>query len=163
MEVLVLKMPKISKKRRKLIVQFVEYMISGGAYFWVGYVILLYLYHSLGWSLWWSTIVSNVIGWTVNYILQRYWVFRNPHLKGKLAQTGARYIFITLVDFVLNYFILYALKKYFNLDPAIGQFISSAFFTVWNYVWYKYWVFPERLPAPHHPARKHVRPHHMKV
>src|SRR5581483_3087125 len=121
-------MPKISKKRRKLIVQFVEYMISGGAYFWVGYVILLYLYHSLHWSLWWSTIVSNIIGWAVNYMLQRYWVFRNPHLKNKLAQTSIRYIIITLVDFVLNYLILYWLKKSFSIDPAIGQFISSAFF-----------------------------------
>lgn len=155
-------MPKITKKRRRLIVQFVEYMVSGGAYFWVGYVILNYLYYSLHWGLWWSTIVSNSIGWTVNFLLQRYWVFKNPHLKKHLGQVTGRYIFITLVDFVLNYFILFFLTQV-GITPAIGQFISAAFFTVWNYAWYRWWVFPERLPAPRHPARKHVRPHHLAV
>src|SRR5579859_2388311 len=155
-------MLKINKKRRKLIVQFVEYMVSGGAYFWVGYVILNYLYYSLHWSLWWSTIVSNTIGWAVNFLLQRYWVFKNPHLKKHLGRVTGRYIFITLIDFGLNYLILYQLRLV-GITPALGQFVSAGFFTVWNYVWYKYWVFPERLPAPRHPARKHVRPHHLKV
>src|ERR1700740_598579 len=99
-------MAKKSKPRRKLIVQFVEYMVSGGVYFCVGYGILDYLYYVLHWSLWWSTIISNVIGWTVNFILQRFWVFNNKSLKGHQTQVTRRYTFITLVDFVLNYFIL---------------------------------------------------------
>jgi len=131
-------------KKHKTLIQFVEYMISGGAYFWVGYVILLYLYHGLHWSLWWSTIVSNVIGWAVNFVLQRFWVFNNKSLKGHQTQVTGRYIFITLVDFILNYYILLGLKKV-NIDPAIGQFISSGFFTVWNWFWYKFWVFPEHM------------------
>lgn len=131
-------------KNRKLVVQFVEYLISGGAYFWVGYGILDYLYYFAHWSLWWSTIISNVIGWAVNFLLQRFWVFNNKALKGHQTQVTGRYIFITLVDFVLNYFILYALKLV-GITPAIGQFISSAFFTVWNWFWYKFWVFPEHM------------------
>jgi len=126
----------------------VEYMISGGVYFWVGYVILNYLYYSQGWKngalFWWATIISNVVGWTVNYILQRFWVFNNKSLKAHQTQVTGRYIFITLVDFVLNYFILYGLKAV-GITPAIGQFISSGFFTVWNYFWYRFWVFPEHM------------------
>lgn len=161
-------MAKINKRRRKLIVQFIEYMIAGGAYFWSGYLAFAFLYGdsanhwpSLHWNLWWSTIISNVFGWTVNFLLQRYWVFKNPHLKGKLAKVTGRYLFITLVDFLLNYIILYALKQV-GITPYIGQFISSGFFTVWNYFWYRFWVFPERIPAPRHPARKHIRPHHLR-
>ena len=135
-------MAKKSKNNRKVAVQFVEYLISGGAYFWVGYAILDYLYYAQHWSLWWATIFSNVIGWTVNFILQRFWVFSNNSLKGHQTQVTYRYIFITLVDFVLNYFILYGLKSV-GITPAIGQFISSAFFTLWNWFWYKFWVFPE--------------------
>ncbi len=132
------------KNQRKLIVQFVEYMVSGGVYFWVGYTILDYLYYAAHWSLWWSTIVSNVIGWSVNFILQRFWVFNNRTLKEHQTQVTGRYIFITLVDFILNYFILYGLKLA-GITPAIGQFISSAFFTVWNYLWYRFWVFPQKF------------------
>jgi len=154
-------MSKITRRRRKLIIQFVEYMVSGGAYFWSGYFLLNYLYYSLDWSLWWATITSNIFGWTINFILQRYWVFRNPHLKGKLAVVSGRYMVITLADFLLNYVILYYLNQV-GITPAVGQFISAGFFTIWNYAWYRWWVFPERIPAPRHPARRHVRPHHMK-
>ncbi|MGA3150550.1 MAG: GtrA family protein [Candidatus Saccharimonadales bacterium] len=137
-------MKKPRQNRRKLLIQFIEYMISGGAYFWVGYVLLDYLYYAQHWSLWWSTIVSNVIGWSVNFALQRYWVFNNRALKGHQTEVTSRYIFITLVDFVLNYFILYGLRQV-GITPAIGQFISSAFFTGWNYFWYRFWVFPEHM------------------
>ncbi len=135
-------MVKINRKNRKLIIQFIEYMISGGAYFWSGYALFAYLWSGLDWSLWWATITSSVFGWTVNYILQRYWVFTNKNLKGHQTQVTSRYIFITLVDFVLNYFILYSLRKV-GITPYIGQFVSSGFFTVWNYLWYRFWVFPE--------------------
>jgi putative flippase GtrA len=129
-------------KKHKLLIQFVEYIISGGAYFWVGYGILDYLYYVQHWNLWWSTIVSNVIGWMVNFVLQRFWVFNNKALKGHQTQVTSRYTLITLVDFVLNYFILFGLRTV-GITPAIGQFISSAFFTAWNWFWYKFWVFPE--------------------
>lgn len=131
-------------KNRKTLIQFVEYMISGGAYFWVGYGLFAYLWSGLHWSLWWATITSNVAGWSVNYAMQRYWVFNNKKLKGHQTQVTGRYIFITLVDFVLNYFILYGLRK-IGISPYIGQFISSGFFTVWNFAWYKLWVFPDNF------------------
>lgn len=144
-------MARKSKKQRRVLIQFVEYMISGGAYFWSGYLAFAFLYGndsgswpSLHWGLWWSTIVSNLFGWTVNFILQRFWVFSNQSLKGHATQVTGRYIFITLVDFVLNYFILLGLKN-IGITPYIGQFISSGFFTVWNWFWYKYWVFTDNF------------------
>jgi putative flippase GtrA len=140
-------MAKRSKnQRRKTLIQFVEYMISGGAYFWSGYALFAYLWSGLHWSLWWATITSNVFGWSVNYILQRFWVFNNKALKGHQTQVTTRYIIITLVDFVLNYFILYSLRR-IGITPYIGQFISSGFFTIWNYLWYRYWVFPEKIKS----------------
>jgi len=142
--------PKRSKQQRKLIIQFVEYMVSGGVYFWVGYLLLDYLYYARHWSLWWSTIISNVIGWAVNFTLQRFWVFNNKALKDHQTQVTSRYILITLVDFLMSYAILYSLRKV-GITPAIGQFISSAFFTFWNYLWYRFWVFPEHMAK--HKAR----------
>ena len=138
-------MKKLTSKNRKLGVQFIEYMISGGAYFWTGYGIFALLWSGLGWSLWWAKLSANVVGWTVNFVLQRYWVFRNPHLKGHATSVTGRYALITLVDFVMDYFIVYGLRQVFGVTPYIGQFISSAFFTVWNYLWYRFWVFPEHM------------------
>lgn len=154
-------MPKINTKKRRLLIQIVEYLISGGAYFWTGYATFAYLWSVLDWSLWWAKLGANIIGWTVNFLLQRYWVFRNPHLKGHLGEVSTRYLIITWIDFMLDYLIVYWLQS-IGITPYVGQFASAGFFTVWNYFWYRYWVFPQRLPSPRHPVRKHVRPHHMQ-
>ena len=130
-------------KSHKRLIQFIEYMISGGAYFWSGYGLFALLWSGLGWNLWWSTITSSVFGWVVNYLLQRHWVFNNPELKNHKTKVSGRYIFITLVDFLLNYLILYGLRQN-GITPYIGQFISAGFFTGWNYVWYRFWVFPDK-------------------
>jgi putative flippase GtrA len=141
------------KRRKKLIIQFVEYMISGGAYFWSGSLVFFAFDKGLHASLFWAKLVSNLAGWTVNYTLQRYWVFKNPHLKDHLAKTNGRYIFITLVDFLLDYLIVAGLKSA-GLTPYLGQFASAGFFTVWNYLWYRFWVFPETHKKGVRPRRK---------
>lgn len=143
----------ITKRNKRLLIQFAEYMISGGAYFWTGYLIFFIADKGLHFNLWWAKLLANIAGWTINYILQRYWVFKNPRLKGHLAETGARYMFITLVNFVLDYLIVAALKSA-GLTPYIGQFVSSAFFTVWNYFWYRFWVFPESHKKGVKPRRR---------
>ena len=135
---------KAFKNNRKLYVQAVEYMVSGGVYFWVGYLLLDLFYYVWDWSLWWSTIISSIIGWAVNYALQYYWVFKSPTLKEHQTRTTSRYIIITVADWIINYLILAALQS-INITPAIGQFISAAFFTVWNYLWYRFWVFPDQF------------------
>jgi putative flippase GtrA len=85
-------MAKSTKQNRKLTVQFVEYMVSGGVYFWVGYLLLDYLYYVLHWSLWWATILSNIAGWSVNYLWYRFWVFPEKLAKKKKVVTPARVV-----------------------------------------------------------------------
>jgi len=143
----------LRKRQKKLLIQIVEYMISGGAYFWTGYLTFFIADQIFGWSLWWAKLLANVVGWIVNFILQRYWVFKNPNLKGHLGATSGRYIFITLINFVIDYLIVATLKN-FGISPYIGQFISAGFFTFWNYFWYRFWVFPEQHKKGLKPRRK---------
>src|SRR3989344_7807723 len=131
-------------KQRREVSRLVEYIISGGAYFWAGYLAFFVGDQILHLSLWWAKLAANVFGWTVNYLLQRYWVFNNPQLAQHKTEVTYRYIFITLVDFVLDYLIVASLKS-FGITPYIGQFVSAGFFTVWNYIWYRWWVFPEKF------------------
>lgn len=137
-------MKKFKKSQKREVRRITEYMISGGAYFWSGYATFFVLDSILHASFFWAKSVATLLGWLVNYALQRYWVFRNPKLQKHQAEVTSRYVAITLVNFVLDYLIVYGLKVV-GISPYIGQFVSSAFFTVWNYVWYKYWVFPEKF------------------
>jgi putative flippase GtrA len=135
---------KVTKKQSKEIKRFTQYMVSGGAYFWSGYLVYFFIDKGLGLAFFWAKSVSTLAGWTVNYVLQRYWVFKNPELAKHQTQVTGRYTFITLLDFVLDFLIVYGLKLV-GISPYIGQFVSSAFFTVWNYFWYKYYVFPDKF------------------
>ncbi len=132
-----------TKARRQTAKQIVEYIVSGGAFFWSGYLAFFVFDKGFHLNLFWSKIGADVVGWVVNYMLQRYWVFNNAELsKHKTAVTG-RYLIITGVDFLIDYLIVLKLKQ-LGITPYIGQFVSSGFFTVWNYFWYKYWVFPTK-------------------
>jgi putative flippase GtrA len=117
---------KLKKKERRELIRIVEYLVSGGAFFWSGYIALIVFKAGFGFSLWWATSLSYLIGWTVNYLLQRFWVFKNPRLaKHELEVTG-RYLLISLVNLFINYLILWWLES-IGITVYIGQFISSGF------------------------------------
>ena len=133
------------KKHRKLIVQFTEYMISGGVWFWSGYILIVFLDNHIG--LFWANLIGNAVGISLNFILNRLWVFKTKR-SDNLQETAVRYVVYTALNaFLLNYAILLALREYGGIGPEIGQFIASGFFTVWNYYWYKKWVFKHQ-PQP---------------
>jgi putative flippase GtrA len=142
---------RTNHRTNHLVIQFLVYMISGGAYFWSGYALFALLWSDLGWSLWWAKLAANLFGWTINFFLQRYWVFNNASLKSRQTQVTGRYIFITLVDFMLDYGIVASLKTA-SITPYVGQFVSAGFFTAWNYCWNRFWVFPENLAGKKAPT-----------
>ena len=131
-------------KQKGEVRRFGEYLVSGGAYFWSGYGMFFVLDGLFGIELWWAKLGANMTGWTVNFLLQRYWVFRNPDLAKHQAEVTTRYIIITLLNFVIDYYIVAGLRQA-GLTPYLGQFVSAAFFTPWNYLWYKHWVFPKKI------------------
>ena len=142
-------MKKITKKNRKLIIQFAEYMVAGGAYFWSAYFIILFLTPVIG--LWWANIIGNAVGVSVNFVLERYWVFEGSK-KRHLTEVSWKYIVFTAANFLISYLILSGLQN-IGISVAIGQFISAGFFTVWNYFWYRFWVFkgkPQARRIRHH-------------
>lgn len=133
---------KIKKKTKKILIQFAEYMFSGGVWFWSGYVLIVVLDDVIG--LFAANLIGNAVGITLNFILNRLWVFKTKR-KRKLHDTAGRYIVYTALNaFLLNFLILYGLREGIGLDPAFGQFLASGFFTFWNYFWYKKWVFKGR-------------------
>jgi len=137
---------KLKKKEKRELKRITEYMISGGAYFWSGYGTFFVLDKLLGASFFWAKSGATLVGWVVNFVLQRYWVFNNKNLAKHQTEVTTRYIGITLTNFVLDFLIVFGLKE-MGISPYIGQFIAAGFFTVWNYLWYRYYVFPEKYPT----------------
>jgi putative flippase GtrA len=123
--------------------QILKYVAGGWLYFWSGYAIFAVCYSIFDWWWLWAKVAADAVGWSLNYIVQRYWAFNSDHLKLSEMQHVGRYLFIETVGFVLDYAIIAGLKA-IGITPYIGFFISAGFFAVWSFLWYKYWVFPEK-------------------
>ncbi len=136
------------KKSKSEANRFIEYMITGGAWFWSGYAFFALMYSVLGFDVVTSKVTSYLFGLTVNFLLERYWVFNGREARKQLDKVSIRYIIISAVNLVIDTAIVWGLDQY-GISPYIGQFISSGFFTVWNYFWYRLWVF-----ARHEPPRR---------
>lgn len=126
--------------RHRRLVQFAEYMVGGGVYFVSGFIIFAILYSGLGWDWLWAKIIADAIGWTLNYLIQRYWAFNDNLLRKRELQVGERYLVITLANFAIDYAIVASMKT-LGVTPYLGMITSSLFFTAWNYLWYRFWVF----------------------
>lgn len=125
---------------RKDVVQFLIYMVGGSVYFWSGYIVFAFCYSGLHWDWLIAKLAADVIGWSLNYVIQRYWAFNKQSLAHHEGQTIGRFGLVSLLNLALDYAIIASLKAA-GISPYIGFFISSAFFTVWNYAWYRFWVF----------------------
>jgi putative flippase GtrA len=125
---------------RRQVIQFLEYLVGGVSYFWSGYAVFALCYSGLHWNWFPAKMLADAVGWTINYLIQRYWAFANPALRKQEGTTLGKYSAITAVNFILDYLIIWGLKRV-GITPYIGFFISAGFFMVWNYLWYRFWVF----------------------
>ncbi len=114
----------------------IGYAAGGGAYFWSSWLIITFGTAYIG--LWWANIIGNTVGVFLNYLAQRFWAFPGKNI----FNSGWKFVLITLVNFVISYFILKWLTD-LGVPLWLAQFISAGFFTAWNYAWYKLWVFKD--------------------
>lgn len=138
-------------RRNQLLQQFGKYLTGGSLYFWVGYGIFALCYSGFHWHWFPAKVVSDIIGWTLNYLVQRLWAFKGQAHLSEMQHAG-RYITIETVGFVLDYALIGGLNA-IGITPYIGFFISGIFFTFWSFLWYRYWVFPEQRATKSGPSK----------
>jgi putative flippase GtrA len=135
-----------TRTKQTLLQQIIRYTISGGAFFWSGYLMFALLYSGLDLGVGWSKVLSYLFGLSVNFALTRWWVFRTREPLQHLPEVSIRYLGLAGVNLAIDYGIVIGLDS-LGITPYIGQFISAGFFTVWNFFFYKFWVFS---PHVHH-------------
>ncbi len=134
----------MKKKQKKELIRFSEYMAAGGAQFWSGYAAFALFDQIFGITFWWAKSISYFLGVSVNFFLERFWVFGQKKIsKKQIETTASRFYSLMFVNFLIDLAIVGGLRE-IGISPYIGQFISAGFFTVWNYVFFKLWVFHKR-------------------
>lgn len=117
--------------------------MGGSVFFFSGYLIFTICYSALHWQWWQAKLLGDAVGWSLNYLVQRYWAFTNSRLQKHEAATRWRYVGLSVMDTIIDYAIVGGLAAV-GITPYIGMFAAAGFFTVWNYLWYRFWVFVPR-------------------
>lgn len=130
----------MKQKTNSFIKQFAKYMVGGGVYFWSGYAVFAIAYSGFGLNVGLSKICADSVGLTLNFFVQRWWAFRTGKGPQNVRHSGKRYFTLVVINLAIDYFIVLGLAA-IGVTPYAGQFISAGFMTVWNWAWYKYWVF----------------------
>lgn len=126
--------------QHRRLVQFMEYAVGGGLYFTVGYAIFAICYSGFGWPWWIGKILGDIIGWSLNFLIQRYWAFNSKALYKHEWDNRIRYIAFTVMNIALDFLIIAGLHE-IGITPYIGMLVAGVFFTGWNYLGYRFWVF----------------------
>lgn len=150
-------------KQKKESRRVAEYLVSGGAWFWSGYLLFGLLFSVFGVAIVPAKIASYLFGLFVNFMLQRFWVFDSRDARKQLDVVTGRYIVLSVLNLGIDTLIVWSLNEV-GVTPYIGQFVSAGFFTVWNYAWYKLWVFAKKTaPGPKRAAAPTIRrPRHVR-
>jgi len=134
-------MKKLKKKQVKEVKRFSKYLVGGNAQFWSGYTAFALFDAVFGINFWPAKIAAYGVGISVNFVIERFWAFGGKHIGKRQVETSAqRYYLLMFVNFVLDLIIVGGLRE-LGLTPYLGQFVSAGFFTFWNYLIFKLWVF----------------------
>ena len=129
---------------KKSVKQFVWYNMGGIAFFVIGYLIFTLLYGVLSWNWFVAKVIADLVGTTVNYLVQRFVAFREESRGQSERKLALHFSMLGLINVVIDYAIVGGLKA-LGVTPFIGMFVAAGFFTVWKFIWYKRWVFkPKR-------------------
>lgn len=131
----------------RLIVEFIKLQIAGNVLFWGTYIGFPIFHEILYWPSFWALFTASLIGNVLFFILDKKWVFSDQTSKKRRTRTEViRFTLFMTLNFFINLGIVEGLKVYFGVSEYIGQFVAAFFFTVWNYVGLKFWVFGSGIP-----------------
>lgn len=120
--------------------RFLRSYVGGTVYFWSGYGIFAILYSGFGWDWLYAKIICDIVGLSLNYLVQRFWAFSDMAAGRKEQAMAGKFSVVSVVGIGLDYAIISGLKA-IGVSPYLGFFISAGVMTIWSYSWYRFWVF----------------------
>lgn len=130
----------VSQPSRQNIIQFTLYNVGGLVYFAVGYLLFVGLYGGLHWSWFVAKVAADLVGWSLNYLVQHYVAFRPVARSQGHRRVLQKFVPFSMLNLVLDYAIVGGLN-WLGITPYVGLLVSALFFTFWKWFWYRRWVF----------------------
>lgn len=118
--------------------EFAKYFIVGfsGVFLDMGFLILFVeKFHMLPVV---AVVVNQVILLNYNFILNKYWSFRNKAMPHKQV---VKYLSLAAVNYAFSVGMMYWFNHLVNFDYKIVRMSTIVIMVSWNFFLYKYWVY----------------------
>ena len=125
--------------------QFVKFLFVGVLNTAVGYGIIFACMYVAKLSPEMSNLVGYGIGVFFSFYSHRLYTFES---KNKYQYEIAKFVFVFLVAYALNFVTLVALVRYFKVNPLYAQIISGALYVGTSFLLNKYFVFRSHGDRP---------------
>jgi putative flippase GtrA len=117
------------------------YVVSGFVTTLSDYATFTVFYSVFGAGLLVATVVAYIVGLTVSYLQNRFWVYRKTASQQAETTNLWRYGVFLLVNLGITYLMLDVLQHSFGVTPFIGKFIVGFFMFFWIYLGNTFFVF----------------------
>lgn len=85
-----------------------------------------------------AVVVNQAIILTYNFLLNKYWSFRNKEMPHKQI---VRYVLLAGFNYAFSVFIMYIGSERLGYDYRAVRIATIAAMVAWNFLLYKYWVY----------------------
>ena len=124
-------------------IQFFRYLFVGGFAFLVDYAASIIGVRVFGLYEVYATIISFILGLTVNYILSTLWIFRKRKIE-KQSYDFLAFAIIGIVGMVLKAGIVWFLTEIPHLIIEFSNPIATVIVFIWNFLARKYLLYNKK-------------------
>ena len=118
--------------------EFTKYFIVGVTGVVIDIGTLMFLKERLNFLPVIAVMVNQLIVMSYNFLLNKYWSFRNQELPHKQF---VRYIFVSTMNYGVGVAVMYFFNHYLNFDYRLVRIGTIVVMVPANFLLYKYWVY----------------------
>lgn len=134
--------------------QFAKYFIVGISGFVLNLSLLILAKEILGISAVIATAVIGLFLMVFNFLLNKYWSFRDKTMPHKQI---IRYIILSAGNYVFSVSAMYLLHDQFGWDYRLVNIGTVAVMVSWNFLLFKYWVYRVECQNPNSQGQINVK------
>ncbi|MFA7314748.1 MAG: GtrA family protein [Candidatus Magasanikbacteria bacterium] len=120
--------------------QFTKYFIVGISGLFLDMSTLIFFKEFFGFNATISVILNQVLMLTYNFLLNKYWSFKNKALPHKQL---TRYLILAGFNYLFSVGVMYLFNHLYHMDYRLVRIVTIATMVLWNFFLYKYWVYGE--------------------
>jgi len=124
---------KIERPRMELAAQVAKFIISGGTAALANFLTLFILTeYARIWYLY-SAVISYVIGFTVSFVLYKYWAFDDRD-NSQIYRQLPQYLLIAAFNLALNTALVYLLVRVLHTWYLLAQIVATGLIAIESYL-----------------------------